>query len=721
MLIDILKNEFRCSEKVVRTLITFLDEGTSIPFIARYRKDETQGMNDVTLRQFHDRYTYILKLEARRKSIITSLSNIKNTSIELIKSIENTDSLIELEELYRPYKASKQTKSQVAESLGLTSLSKKLWLNSSKAQHHGIASLWLSKRNINNLSIESAVEGAYNILIDKLANNADLIKESLNSLKESGVIESKVIRGKKEKSEKYRDYWDHKEKVAKAPHHRLLAMFRGEKEKLLKINIKLEKHIHADGTPLFLNKCALQLNFDDTITPCPSSMKPFWLSLVWKEKLLKHTERKILSTLKMDAEHNAVRVFSDNLKDLLMAPPAGATPVLALDPGYKNGVKYAAIDASGEVQSTGIVFATPPANKTVESETVLVNILKRQAIKWIVTGNGTASKEADTFARNMIRKHELNCKAIISSEAGASVYSASETASKEFPNIDVSLRGAISIARRFQDPLSELVKIAPKAIGVGQYQHDIKETTLNQSLANVVEDCVNSVGVDLNLASESLLQYVSGLTPTTARNIVEYRQSNGKFKNRETLLNIRGIGDKAFKMCAGFLKINDGNEPLDNTAVHPESYSLVYTLSKNLKMPIKQIIGNSDHIARIESEYKERYKEKEYYLFKNVISELSHPFRDPRPVFKYATFSSDIKNINDLSINMKLEGVITNITSFGAFVDIGVHQDGLIHISNISNQFIKDPRQVVRVGQTVNIEVIDLDISRRRISLKKIS
>ncbi|TDO95958.1 helix-hairpin-helix domain-containing protein [Marinomonas balearica] len=721
MLKETLRDEFNYSLKTVRTLISFFEEGMSVPFIARYRKDQTEGMNDVILRQFHNRYLYLLKLDARRNTIINALSINKTSSNELIISIKEAKSLTELEDLYRPYKSSKKSKAKIAESRGLLGLAKKIWsTEGTDVRHLKVASTWLSENGLSDLSDKEALDGAYDIILEKLTHNLTLIKKCTEHLKRFGELQSKVVKGKKEKSEKYRDYWNLREKITHISHHRLLALFRGEKEKSLKISLIVEKDIDSSGVPLFLMGTPLTIDFNGSEILCQKESKRYWLRLSWDQKLLGYAERKVRVILKECAEQSAIDVFANNLKDLLMAAPAGSTSVLALDPGYKNGVKYAALDAGGTLKCTGVVYPTPPKTHISESEAILVKILKRYTTQWIVIGNGTASKETEHFAREMIQKHQLKCKVIVISEAGASIYSASEIASNEFPNIDVSLRGAISIARRFQDPLSELVKIPPKAIGVGQYQHDLKEADLNQGLANTVEDCVNAVGVDLNLASESLLQYISGLTSKTAQNIVSQRRSNGRFKNRKQLLNIKGIGSKAFQLSAGFLRIDDGDEYLDKTAVHPESYSIVYRLAEEMNLPIHQIVGNTETINTIKARYKDRYAGEEYYLFENVISELSHPFRDPRPTFKYAEFSPHIKEIEDLNLNMVLEGVITNVTAFGAFVDIGVHQDGLIHISELSNQFVKDPRKIVRIGETLKVEVIHIDKERRRISLKRV-
>jgi uncharacterized protein len=524
------------------------------------------------------------------------------------------------------------------------------------------------------------------------------------------------MRGKKEAGEKFQDYFDFAEPIKKCPPHRLLALFRGKKESILKLSIELEEGMpYQLSAPIYLTP----FGFPELKERTPSKEKQAWLAKAWQEKILPKIESDLLNELKEFAEAGAIDVFQSNLKDLLMAAPAGAKRTIGLDPGFRNGVKWAAIDEQGALLEFGVVYPHAPQNKHNEAIAILSKVIQKHGIEWLVIGNGTASRETEALAKQMISEQQLACRSVIVSEAGASVYSASSVAIQEFPDLDVTIRGAISIARRFQDPLAELVKIDPQAIGVGQYQHDVKANRLSEALGAVVEDCVNAVGVDVNLASVSLLTYVSGLTERLAQNIIALREQLGGFTNRSQLKKVKGIGDKAFEQCAGFLRIRGGNEALDASAVHPESYELVKSLAAKVNKEISSLIGNPAALGQLSTA--SVATEQNAFTVKDILQELAKPGRDPRPEFKYARFDDTVEKIEDLQPDMTLEGVVTNVAAFGAFVDIGVHQDGLIHISQLADRFVKDPREEVRVGEVVKVKVLEVDAKRKRIGLKRIS
>ncbi|MGB0784233.1 MAG: helix-hairpin-helix domain-containing protein, partial [Marinomonas sp.] len=527
---------------------------------------------------------------------------------------------------------------------------------------------------------------------------------------------SRVLRGKKELGEKFRDYFDYQEDINKVPAHRLLALFRGKKESILKLSVALKYSASYPDTLLFPH---LNQLFDGTQPESNrvTSVQRRYLNLAWDKKLLPKLETDVLTQLKDRAEEGAIQVFADNLHDLLMSAPAGAFRVLGVDPGFRNGVKLAVIDEQGSVLDHGVIYPHGPQNRTQEAEATLLSLINRHRIAWLAVGNGTASRETEALINALITQQQLDCRAVVVSEAGASVYSASPIAIQEFPDLDVTIRGAVSIARRFQDPLAELVKIDPQAIGVGQYQHDVKVSLLSKSLGNVVEDCVNRVGVDINLASVSLLSYVSGLTQRLAQNIVEYRQQKGRIESRAELLKIKGIGEKCFEQCAGFLRILNGKEALDQSGVHPESYPLVQQMAERLSLKAHQLLNNSHALQQLQN-MAPSMAQVDGFTYSDILTELAKPGRDPRPEFRYAVFDQTVQTLDDVHEGMTLEGVVTNVAAFGAFVDIGVHQDGLIHISQLANRFVKDPRDLVRVGQVVNVTVLEVDVQRKRIALK---
>ena len=709
-----LSNELSVSLNIVTQVIQLFQEGATVPFIARYRKEVTGGMSDEMLRDFYARWQYSLDLEKRRESIKASLSEIPNVPKEVFNSLARATTKSELEDLYAPYKKSRKSKADIAIEMGLWDFSVSLWSEGSKQAQSLYRSALTGFKEP--MSYEQAMEGAQHIIVERLSQNILLLKQAKQWLLKDGQLVSQVMRGKKEAGEKFQDYFDYQESIKKVPAHRLLALFRGKKESILKLSISAS----SDELSYVLQSPSLitPFGFPESKERSPSKEKINWLNLAWKEKIQPKLETDILSELKDKAEEGAIQVFQSNLKDLLMAAPAGAKRTLALDPGFRNGVKWAAVDEQGRYLESGVVYPHPPQNKSKQASEQLAAAIKKLNIAWVVIGNGTASRETEVFTKQMISEHALACQSVIVSEAGASVYSASKVAIEEFPDLDVTIRGAVSIARRFQDPLAELVKIDPQAIGVGQYQHDVKANRLSQALSDVVEDCVNAVGVDLNLASVSLLTYVSGLTERLAQNLVDMRDQLGGFTSRAQIKKVKGIGDKAFEQCAGFLRISGGKQPLDASSVHPESYSLVQEMAAKVRLDVANLIGNQAALSQLK--LATQTAGALAYTYQDILMELAKPGRDPRPEFRYASFDEHISEIADLQEGMKLEGVVTNVAAFGAFVDIGVHQDGLVHISQLADRFVKDPRDEVRVGEVIKVEVLDVDVKRKRIALKRV-
>ncbi|WP_067100893.1 helix-hairpin-helix domain-containing protein [Marinomonas atlantica] len=712
-LLTTLEKEYSTPQKTVKNIIALFEDGATVPFIARYRKEVTGAMSDEVLREFHGRWQYLVELEKRRAAIIELLKELPDIPASVFSAVESADSKTVLEDIYTPFKKTRKTKADSAIELGLLSFSIALWRDGkASVQQHYEKNKAHFKQSI---SLADAEKGASDIIIEKLSQNIHTLQSGKLFLQKEGVLVSKVMRGKKEVGEKFRDYFDYQEALKKCPPHRLLALFRGKKESILKLSIE-----SGEALPYSLNNTVnmIPLGFPDLKERTPSKEKLAWLEKSWHEKIQPKLESDLLSELKELAEAGAIEVFQNNLKDLLMAAPAGAKRTLALDPGFRNGVKWVAVDEYGQLLEYGVVYPHAPQNKATEAQSKLAQIIQTHQIEWLVIGNGTASRETQALAEDMIQQRSLSCRCVIVSEAGASVYSASPVAIDEFPELDVTIRGAISIARRFQDPLAELVKIDPQAIGVGQYQHDVKANRLGDALSVVVEDCVNAVGVDLNLASVSLLTYVSGLTQRMAQNIVEFREQVGGFSSRMQLKKVKGIGDKAFEQCAGFLRIQGGKEPLDASAVHPESYSLIKSLARSINLEVNALVGNPEGIAHLQAA--PAAAEQGQYTFQDILQELAKPGRDPRPEFQYASFDEAVNKIEDLQEGMTLEGVVTNVAAFGAFVDLGVHQDGLIHISQLADRFVKDPRDEVRIGEVVKVEVMEVDVKRKRIALKRL-
>jgi uncharacterized protein len=711
---DNLSLEFSILKKYGDNIIQLFEEGATVPFIARYRKENTGGMSDIDLRSFYDRWQYLTELKKRKESILSLLAEDSSVSDVIRKKIQNAISKNELEDLYSPFKKARKTKADEAKEQGLQPLAAQIWAGQRSDSVSAIEA-WCRQNKII-VSAESALAGATEILNEAISNDSDVLKQGRIELLKNGVLTSRVLRGKKEQGEKFRDYFDYQEDISKVPPHRLLALFRGKKESILKLSVSLKGEKNYPDALVFPH---LNQMFDTTELGSQriSPLQRRYLNIAWENKLLPKLETDVLSQLKERAEGGAIQVFADNLQDLLMAAPAGAYRVLGVDPGFRNGVKLAVIDEQGGLLDHGVIYPHGPQNRIQEANGVLSQLIHKHNIGWVAIGNGTASRETEALVRTLITESNLDCRTVVVSEAGASVYSASPIAIQEFPDLDVTIRGAVSIARRFQDPLAELVKIDPQAIGVGQYQHDVKVSQLSKSLANVVEDCVNKVGVDINLASVSLLSYVSGLTHRLAQNIVDYRQQKGRIESRTELLKIKGIGDKCFEQCAGFLRILNGKEALDQSGVHPESYELVKHMAAHLSLKAHDLLNNNGALQQLR-QLAPSFAQAGDFTYSDILTELAKPGRDPRPEFQYASFDQSVQKLEDVQEGMTLEGVVTNVAAFGAFVDLGVHQDGLIHISQLANRFVKDPRDFVRVGQVVNVTVLEVDVQRKRIALK---
>lgn len=717
-IIEQLASELNVRPQQVAATVELLNDGATIPFIARYRKEVTGGLDDTVLRNLEVRLVYLRELEARRLAIIHSIEEQGKMTPELQEQIQAADSKQRLEDLYAPYKPKRRTRAQIAKEAGLEPLADAI-LSDSQADPLVLAANYLNPEH----KIEdakTALDGARDILAERFAENADLLADMREYLQKHAYLYSKVIEGKEVEGDNFRDWFDFSETVRTLPSHRILALLRGRAQGVLDLRIGLDPEQEA----LTPHPCVvhvsdfLGLDADYTIEASPRGK---WLAELsrwtWRVKLLTSFETEIITQLREKAEEEAISVFAANLKDLLLAAPAGPKAVLGLDPGIRTGVKVAAIDPTGKLLETATIYPFEPRRDVQGSINTLLALIAKHHIELIAIGNGTASRETEKLVGDLLKTiPDANVKKIVVSEAGASVYSASELAAKEFPELDVSLRGAVSIARRLQDPLAELVKIEPKAIGVGQYQHDVNQRELARSLDAVIEDCVNAVGVDVNTASAALLSRVSGLNASLAKNIVDYRDLHGRFANRRKLMDVSRFGAKAFEQAAGFLRINDGDNPLDASAVHPEAYPVVERIVAKLQQDVKSIIGQKDALKGLSPA---DFTDEKFGIptVRDIFSEIEKPGRDPRPEFKTATFKEGIETIDDLVVGMVLEGVVTNVANFGAFVDIGVHQDGLVHISALSETFVKDPRDVVRVGQTVKVKVQEVDAPRKRIGL----
>ncbi|EAY64576.1 RNA binding S1 [Burkholderia cenocepacia PC184] len=707
--------ELSVQPRQVAAAVQLLDEGSTVPFIARYRKEVTGNLDDTQLRNLEERLLYLRELEDRRAAILSSIDEQGKLTDELRVAIDAADSKQVLEDLYLPYKPKRRTRAQIAREAGLEPLAHALLANPLLDPQAEAAAYVDADKGV--ADVKAALDGARDILSEQFGETAELLGKLRDYLHNQGVVSSAVVEGKEnEEGEKFRDYYDYAETIKTVPSHRALALFRGRNAGVLTIKLGLGEELDAQVPHPGEAMIARHFGIANQNRPADK-----WLSDVcrwcWRVKVQPHIENELLTQLRETAETEAIRVFARNLNDLLLAAPAGPKAVIGLDPGLRTGVKVAVVDRTGKVLATDTIYPHEPRRDWDGSIAKLARIAAQTQAELISIGNGTASRETDKLASELIAKHpELRLQKIVVSEAGASVYSASELAAKEFPDLDVSLRGAVSIARRLQDPLAELVKIEPKAIGVGQYQHDVNQRELARSLDAVVEDCVNAVGVDANTASAPLLARVSGLNATLARNIVDYRDANGPFPSREHLRKVPRLGDKTFEQAAGFLRINGGENPLDRSSVHPEAYPVVERMLAKINKRIDDVLGNREALSGLSPS---EFVDERFGLptVRDILAELEKPGRDPRPEFKTATFREGVEKVSDLVPGMTLEGVVTNVAAFGAFVDIGVHQDGLVHVSAMSTKFIKDPHEVVKAGQVVKVKVIDVDVKRQRIAL----
>lgn len=709
----IIATELNVRISQVQSAVTLLDEGNTVPFIARYRKEATGGLDDTQLRQVESRLSYLRELDQRRNSILGSIKEQGKLTPELADAISNTLNKTELEDLYLPYKPKRRTRGQVAIESGLEPLAQKLWTQPELIPEETALAFVNESKNV--ADIKTALDGARYILMEKFAEDATLLAKVRQFLWKNAHLVAKVVAGKEQEGAKFQDYFDHHELLEKTPSHRALAMFRGRNEGILHLSLNPDPQHEtppheAHGEMLIREHLQLYLNN----APADSWRKAV-VSWTWKIKILLHLETELMGRLRERSENEAIEVFARNLSDLLMAAPAGLKCTMGLDPGLRTGVKVAIVDSTGKLLATDTIY--PHTGQAVKAASTIANLCLKYNVELVAIGNGTASRDTERFFLEVKQKNPtISAQKVIVSEAGASVYSASELAAQEFPNLDVSLRGAVSIARRLQDPLAELVKIDPKSIGVGQYQHDVSQSSLAKKLDAVVEDCVNAVGVDLNSASVPLLARVAGLTQMIAQNIVNWRDENGRFKNRQQLLKVARLGPKAFEQCAGFLRITDGENPLDASTVHPETYPVVERILAATRHSLQELMGNSSALRTINAE---DYTDQCFGLptVNDILKELEKPGRDPRPEFKTATFVEGIETISDLSPGLILEGSVTNVTNFGAFVDIGVHHDGLVHISSLADHFVSDPHKVVRTGDIVKVKVLEVDVTRKRIAL----
>jgi uncharacterized protein len=708
--------ELGAGENQVEAAVTLLDGGATVPFIARYRKEVTGALDDTQLRTLEERLAYLRELEERRAAVLNSIREQGKLDAALEAQILAADNKARLEDIYLPYKPKRRTKAEIAKEAGLEPLADLLLAEPGHDPKLEAEAYVNAEKGVADAT--AALDGARAILVERFAEDADLIGSLREEMWTQGRLVARVRDGKKEAGAKFSDYFDYDEALTKLPSHRILAMFRGEKEEVLDITLEPEK---PGATPAGPNPYELRImhRFGIADRGRPADK---WLAdtarWAWKTKILIHLGIDLRLRLWTKAEEDAVKVFATNLRDLLLAAPAGARATMGLDPGYRTGVKVAVVDATGKVVATDAIFPHEPQRRWDEALATLGRLAVAHKVELIAIGNGTASRETDKLATELVKlmADQQKITKIVVSEAGASVYSASAFAAEELPDLDVTLRGAVSIARRLQDPLAELVKIDPKSIGVGQYQHDLSEFKLSRSLDAVVEDCVNAVGVDVNTASAPLLARVSGIGPTLAENIVGHRDANGPFKSRKKLKEVPRLGPKAFEQAAGFLRINGGDDPLDASGVHPESYPVVRRIIEATKSDIKVLIGNGEILRGLKPK---EFVDETFGLptVTDILRELEKPGRDPRPAFKAAVFKEGVEKIDDLRRGMILEGTVTNVAAFGAFVDIGVHQDGLVHVSAMARTFVKDPREVVKPGDIVRVKVIDLDKDRKRISL----
>ena len=703
--------ELNVKPQQVNAAIALLDEGSTVPFISRYRKEATGGLDDLQLRDLELRLRYLREMDDRVETIVASIKEQEKLTPALEKQIRSAESKTELEDLYLPYKKKRRTKAMIAIEAGLQPLADKLFADPTLDPQAQAAEFIGEGFE----DTKAALDGARDILMERFSEDAALMGRLRNHLWDNGELRSSVVEKNKADAAKFTDYFDYSERLNKIPSHRALAVFRGRKEGFLSVEIG-SAGLESGATDPCEGMVANHFGIENKGRSADK-----WLSEVitwtWRIKLIYRLETDLLGQLREQSDDEAIRVFTENMKAILLAPPAGNKVTLGLDPGLRTGVKVCVVDRTGKFIEDTAIYPHQPRNQWDESLSVLAKLAKKHGVELIAIGNGTASRETDKLVGDLIKRHkELKLDKAMVSEAGASVYSASDIAREEFPDLDVTVRGAISIARRLQDPLAELVKLDPKSIGVGQYQHDVSQFKLGQSLNTVIEDCVNAVGVDVNMASAALLKQVSGLSSSIANNIVEYRNQHGEFKNRRDLKEVPRFGAKSYEQAAGFLRIVNGDNPLDASAVHPESYSVVKKIGTASKKKVAEMMGDRSFLSKLNPA---DYTDEKFGLptVTDILVELEKPGRDPRPEFKTAEFKDGVESMKDLKAGMCLEGIITNVTNFGAFVDIGVHQDGLVHISALSNQFVKDPHTVVKTGDVVKVKVMEVDLQRKRIAL----
>ncbi len=694
--------EFSITTNVASNVIRLLNEGCTVPFIARYRKEMTNTMNEEVVAAIQKRLLQLVELEKRKEAVLKSIAEQEKLTPELEANIKNAKTLQDVEDLYLPYKPKRKTRAEIARQKGLEPLAKMI-MSQNSDDVEGLALRYIDKEKGVETTKE-ALKGACDIMAEWVSENIkgrNLIRKIYHK---EGIISSLLVKGKEEEAKTYQQYFDWKESVADVPSHRILAMFRAESEGLLKVKLKI------NDEEALKTLDSIFVKGDNSSTDLVQDA----IDDAWKRLLEPSLETEIRALYKEKADEVAVKVFAENLRQLLLAAPVGQKRTLALDPGFRTGCKVVILNEYGALLHNETIFPHPPQNELRQATNKIRSLVNAYKIEVIAIGNGTAGRETEDFIRGI--KFDRDIIAVMVNESGASVYSASKVARDEFPEYDITVRGAVSIGRRLMDPLAELVKIDPKSIGVGQYQHDVNQKLLNEELGHVVESCVNAVGVELNSASEQLLSYVSGVGPQLASNIVKYRNENGGFKSRKQLLKVPRLGEKAYEQCAGFLRIHGAAQPLDASAVHPESYHIVEKMAKKLDVEVVDLIGNKELIAKINPK---EFIEKDFGIetINDIIAELEKPGRDPRKTFEVFEFSKNIRTINDLKPGMQLFGIVTNITAFGCFVDIGVHQDGLVHISQMSDQFIKDPNEIVKLNQKVNVRVTEVDVERKRISL----
>ncbi len=706
----IIATELKVSVQQVSVAIELLDGGATVPFISRYRKEVTGGLSDTELRNLEERLYYLRELNDRRETILKSIMEQNKLTPELEKRILQADNKANLEDLYLPYKPKRRTKAQIAKEAGLLPLAEGILAHPENDINISAEKYMDAEKGIH--TIKDALDGARHILMEQFSENSDLLGSLRHYLWDHGIIKSDVIKGKETEGNKFSDYFNYQEAIKKIPSHRALALFRGQREGILNVSLTLTD----EETSICIKQIQDTWKVHQKNRPADAWVYET-VNWTWRIKIFLKLELELMTRLREHADEEAIHVFANNLRNLLMTSPAGSRVTLGLDPGLRTGVKVVIIDGTGKLLVHTAIFPHAPRNDWDNSLTILAKLCKECKVELVSIGNGTASRETDKLVSELKKKHpELKLTCIVISEAGASVYSASELASKEFPDLDVSYRGAVSIGRRLQDPLAELVKIDPKSIGVGQYQHDVNQVKLSRSLQSVMEDCVNAVGVDVNTASAPLLACVAGLNDTIANNIIKFRDEHGAFRNRSQLKKVPRLGEKAFEQAAGFLRIINADNPLDASAVHPEAYAIVEKILVKYHKPIKEIMGNVTLLRNLNPR---EYIDEVFGIptVTDIIKELEKPGRDPRPEFKTANFQEGIETISDLKVGMILEGVVTNVANFGAFVDIGVHQDGLVHISMLSEQHIKNPHDFIKIGAIVIVKVLEVDLQRKRIQL----